>query len=42
MPENRFIPILIKNRSLVKTVNFKRYSYIGDPCNTIRIFNELK
>jgi len=27
---------------LVKTVNFNKYVYIGDPLNTCRIFNELE
>ena len=27
---------------MVKTVNFKKASYIGDPVNTARIFNELE
>ena len=27
---------------LVKTVNFIKASYIGDPVNTVRIFNELE
>jgi cyclase len=26
----------------VKTVQFGKFSYIGDPCNTVRIFNELE
>ena len=40
---NRLIPtLLLHNKSLVKTVNFKNFSYIGDPCNTVRIFNELE
>ncbi len=39
----RTIPcLLLKDRSLVKTINFKNPSYIGDPANTIRIFNELE
>ena len=39
----RVIPcLLLKNGSLVKTVKFKRYRYIGDPLNTVRIFNELE
>ena len=39
----RVIPILLlRNGSLVKTVNFNRFSYIGDPCNTARIFNDLE
>lgn len=39
----RIIPsLLLQNESLVKTVNFKNYTYVGDPCNTVRIFNELE
>ncbi|WP_108468433.1 AglZ/HisF2 family acetamidino modification protein [Polynucleobacter difficilis] len=39
----RIIPtLLLRNGGLVKTVNFKKYSYVGDPCNTIRIFNEME
>jgi len=37
----RVIPILLlHNRGLVKTVNFKTSTYIGDPINAVRIFNE--
>lgn len=43
MLETRVIPCLLLNDdSLVKTVNFKKASYIGDPVNTARIFNELE
>jgi imidazole glycerol-phosphate synthase subunit HisF len=39
----RAIPcLLLKNESLVKTIKFKKYDYIGDPVNTVRIFNELE
>jgi imidazole glycerol-phosphate synthase subunit HisF len=39
----RVIPaLLLRNESLVKTVRFGKFSYIGDPCNTVRIFNELE
>lgn len=39
----RVIPcLLLKNKGLVKTVNFKNPKYIGDPMNAIKIFNELK
>ena len=39
----RIIPcLLLKNESLVKTVKFKKYGYIGDPVNTVRIFNEFE
>jgi len=30
------------DESLVKAVQFDKYGYIGDPCNTVRIFNELE
>jgi len=39
----RIIPcLLLKDSGLVKTVNFNKYNYIGDPINTCRIFNELE
>lgn len=37
----RIIPcLLLKGGSLVKTVKFKNPSYVGDPVNAIKIFNE--
>lgn len=43
MLRTRVIPaLLIFNGSLVKTYQFKKYRYIGDPVNTVRIFNELE
>jgi cyclase len=43
MVENRVIPcLLLKDKSLVKTIKFGKYTYIGDPLNTCRIFNELE
>ena len=37
----RIIPcLLVSNRGLVKTINFKNPKYIGDPINAVRIFNE--
>ncbi len=37
----RIIPcLLVKNKGLVKTVNFKTPKYLGDPINAVRIFNE--
>ena len=37
----RIIPcILVQNKGLVKTVKFKNPKYVGDPINTVRIFNE--
>jgi imidazole glycerol-phosphate synthase subunit HisF len=39
----RVIPVLLlKDESLVKTVQYGKYGYIGDPINTCRIFNELE
>lgn len=43
MLRTRVIPCLqLRGGSLVKTVNFKDPAYIGDPINTVRIFNELE
>jgi imidazole glycerol-phosphate synthase subunit HisF len=37
----RIIPsLLIHDKGLVKTVNFKSPKYVGDPINAVRIFNE--
>jgi cyclase len=37
----RIIPILLlKDKGLVKTVNFKNPKYIGDPINALKIFND--
>ena len=39
----RVIPaLLLRNESLVKTTRFGHFTYVGDPCNTVRIFNELE
>ncbi|MDA7510425.1 AglZ/HisF2 family acetamidino modification protein [Verrucomicrobia bacterium] len=39
----RVIPCLqLRGESLVKTVRFGKYTYLGDPANTCRIFNELE
>lgn len=39
----RVMPVLLlRDESLVKTIKFGKYTYIGDPCNTVRIFNELE
>ena len=39
----RVIPsLLLHDGALVKTVHFDQFSYIGDPVNTVRIFNELE
>lgn len=43
MLRTRIIPALLVDRgSLVKTRKFKGRNYVGDPCNTLRIFNELE
>ncbi len=43
MLRTRVIPaLLLREESLVKTVQFGRYTYVGDPANTVRIFNELE
>ena len=37
----RIIPsLLVHDGGLVKTVNFKNPKYVGDPINTVKIFNE--
>lgn len=39
----RAIPcLLVRNGRLVKTVKFDRPSYIGDPINAVRIFNDME
>jgi cyclase len=41
MKIKRLIPcLLLRNSGLVKTVKFKVSTYIGDPINTVKIFNE--
>lgn len=43
MLRTRVIPaLLLRNESLVKTVRFGKFTYVGDPANTVRIFNELE
>jgi imidazole glycerol-phosphate synthase subunit HisF len=43
MLRTRVIPaLLLRDESLVKTVRFGSFRYVGDPCNTVRIFNELE
>jgi cyclase len=38
---SRIIPcLLVHNKGLVKTVKFKDGKYVGDPINTVKIFNE--
>ena len=41
MLRSRMIPcLLIHNKGLVKTVQFKDPKYVGDPINAVKIFNE--
>ncbi|MDZ4787081.1 MAG: AglZ/HisF2 family acetamidino modification protein [bacterium] len=41
MLRTRIIPcLLLRNGGLVKTVKFKNPTYLGDPINAVRIFNE--
>lgn len=36
----RIIPVLlIDDRDLIKTINFKKRTYLGDPINAVKIFN---
>jgi cyclase len=43
MIKKRIIPVLLlQDSALVKTIKFNKASYIGDPANTVRIFNELE
>ena len=39
----RVIPLLLlRNKGLVKSVKFTDYTYIGDPINAVKIFNDLR
>ncbi len=41
MNKTRVIPVLLlRGHGLVKTIKFKNPTYIGDPINSVRIFNE--
>lgn len=41
MSRTRIIPVLLlKNGGLYKTIKFKNANYVGDPVNTVKIFNE--
>jgi len=43
MLKTRVMPcLLVRNRGLVKTIKFDKASYVGDPINTVRIFNEFE
>jgi len=42
MLRSRLIPsLLIHKGDLVKTVNFSKPKYVGDPINAVRIYNEI-
>lgn len=39
----RIIPtLLLKNKSFVKGSKFRKHSYVGDPLNVIKLFNDLQ
>ena len=39
----RVIPcLLLKDKGLVKTINFQNPNYIGDPINAVRLFNDFE
>lgn len=41
MLATRLMPcLLLSNGALVKTTRFKEGSYVGDPVNAVRIFNQ--
>tara|TARA_B110000858_G_C17614180_1_gene385886 strand:+ start:29 stop:772 length:744 start_codon:yes stop_codon:yes gene_type:complete len=41
MYRSRLIPVLlIQNKYVVKTINFKNPSYVGEPVNIVRLFND--
>ena len=41
MLRTRIIPVLLlKNRGFYKGTNFKNHTYVGDPVNTVKIFND--
>ena len=43
MLRTRIIPaLLLRDECLVKTTKFGQFTYVGDPANTVRIFNELE
>ncbi len=43
MLKARVIPcLLLRNEGLVKTVKFKDFTYVGDPINAVRIYNDME
>lgn len=43
MLKRRVMPcLLLRGESLVKTIQFKKFNYIGDPINAVKIFNDCE
>ncbi len=43
MLKRRIIPcLLLKDEALVKTIQFNKFSYIGDPINAVKIYNDCE
>jgi len=43
MLKARVMPcLLLRNEGLVKTVKFRNFSYVGDPINAVRIYNDME
>lgn len=43
MLKARVMPcLLLRNEGLVKTVKFNKYTYVGDPINAVRIYNDME
>lgn len=43
MLKARVMPcLLLRNEGLVKTVKFKDFTYVGDPINAVRIYNDME
>lgn len=43
MLRRRVMPcLLIKNEALVKTIQFNKFNYIGDPVNAVKIYNDCE
>ena len=43
MLRSRYVPVItMLNEGLIKTRGFKKYKYVGDPVNVIKIFNEKR
>ena len=43
MLKRRVMPcLLLRGESLVKTIQFNKFNYIGDPINAVKIFNDCE